>query len=416
MIQISTFTALALTASAAIVASFTPVSAFDTQVQKSTETASATTLDATDSPKRADDDGSRDTSGEWTDKPIAAHRAELLTLAFEAASSLPTHPHVKNRCRMQEDVITTCLELEQPRRALSYIEKIDNWRRGSTYADLALYLARHENAQHVSRFLELADQVAERKTEASNQEWRIDLIKAKIAAVLVATTAEKEIVDFKARVPELDAMVYHGGLEETTRALSEYAKLYDEHYADETRRNMLYTKVRKGWGNTPIQVRFESLSKLTETALAHDDRPTALVLAREAREVLAAADFVAEDRIPLIARSAALFRRAGDPDSSKKELDAAIALYDKHEKDIVDIYRSTALRALAEQYQELGDGDRALTLYSRAVEAGVVNPNSRPRADDLMAVCCSMARCDVQPTEPLMKRLREVRANLREPW
>lgn len=406
MIQISTFSALVLTA-------FTPWAGLDAH---SAIHADANATSTSDSTSRADEAGARGHSQELTDKPIAAHQAELLTLAFEAASSLPTHPHAKNRCRMQEDVVTTCLELDQPRRALSYIEKIDNWRRGSSYADLAHYLALHDGAQHVARYLELADQVAERKIEPGGQEWRIDLIKAKIAAVLVITTPTKETVDYKARLPELDAMVYHGGLEETTRALSEYAKLYDEHYADQTRRDALYSKVRKGWSSMPIQVRFESAAKLAETALAHDDRPTALVLAAQAREVLTGADFLAEDRVPLIGRLASLLRRAGDVDASKKELELGVALYDKNEKDIVDIYRSTALRALAEQYQELGAGDRAQALYARAVEVGVVNPNSRPRADDLMAVCCSLARCGLEPSEPLMKRLREVRANLREPW
>lgn len=356
-------------------------------------------------------------AAELTDAPLAAYRADLLTLAFDTASALPAHPHLKNRCRMQEDVVATCLELEQPRRALSYIEKIDNWRRGSTYADLAWYLSRHDCAQLVDRYLGLADEIAEtRKADPTEQEWRPELIKSKIASVLVAEGAEKETYDFGARVAELDAMVDHGGLEETMRALMEYAKLYDEHYANDVRRNMLFTKVKNSWSKSPVQVRFDVVLKLAETALQHGDTPTAGALAREARDVLGLIQFAPEDRIPLVARLVDMLRRTGDTAACRQELEAALALYDKNETQIIDMYRSQALRPLAEQYGKLGDGKKALELYARAAEAGVLNPNSRPRADDLQAVCCSIARSEVEPSAALMKRLREIRAGLRDPW
>jgi hypothetical protein len=50
------------------------------------------------------------------------------------------------------------------------------------------------------------------------------------------------------------------------------------------------------------------------------------------------------------------------------------------------------------------------------VEEGVVNPNSRPRADDLVDVCNSMARHGVEPDSKLTQRLKEVQASLRSPW
>jgi tetratricopeptide (TPR) repeat protein len=318
---------------------------------------------------------------------------------------------------MQEDVVTTCLAIDQPRRALSYIEKIDNWRRGSTYADLAFYLSRHGDTEHVDRYLALADEIADQKPADTNEQgWRPELIKTKIAAVLVAKSPAEAAPNVAARVAELDAMVDHGGLEETQRALIEFAKLYEQNYADETRRNMLYSKVRNSWKKSPIQIRFDTVMKLADAALAHEDAPTALVLAGETRTMVDAVDFAPEDRIPLVARLADLLRRAGDAAGAKTELAGALALYDKNAEQIVDIYRAQALRPLAEQYQKLGDTKQALELYGRAIEAGVQNPNSRPRADDLQAVCCSLARVDVDPGAALLKRLHEIRAGLRDPW
>jgi hypothetical protein len=40
---------------------------------------------------------------------------------------------------------------------------MDDWRRGSTYADLAFYLAAHGDTEHVDRYLALADEIADQK-------------------------------------------------------------------------------------------------------------------------------------------------------------------------------------------------------------------------------------------------------------
>ena len=78
--------------------------------------------------------------------------------------------------------------------------------------------------------------------------------------------------------------------------------------------------------------------------------------------------------------------------------------------------RAAALRPIAEGYARLGDRDRALELYKRAVEEGVANPNSRPRANDLAATCASLAVVDLEPDAELMARLREVSEGLGDPW
>ena len=72
-----------------------------------------------------------------TDKPLAVYQSELLDHAFETAAAIPVKPHIKDRSRAQEKVVEVSLELDQPLRALSLIERIDNWRRGSGYCDLA---------------------------------------------------------------------------------------------------------------------------------------------------------------------------------------------------------------------------------------------------------------------------------------
>lgn len=64
----------------------------------------------------------------------------------------------------------------------------------------------------------------------------------------------------------------------------------------------------------------------------------------------------------------------------------------------------------------MGDTAAALAVYKRAVEEGVHNPNSRPRAEDLSATCCSMALHGVEPDGSLWARMEDIRGRLGDPW
>jgi hypothetical protein len=110
------------------------------------------------------------------DVPLETHRYELLDVAFSAASAMPAYPHIKNRSRAQEAVVKTCLELEQPQRAVSYIERIDNWRRGAGYAEIAFYCALRGSGDEAARYLDKAVEIAGR-----TEDWRRDRIRSKIA-------------------------------------------------------------------------------------------------------------------------------------------------------------------------------------------------------------------------------------------
>lgn len=350
------------------------------------------------------------------DAPLPAHVTRLLDLAFEAASSLPTQPHIRNRCRMQELVAVTCLELDQPRRALSFIERIDNWRRGSLYADLASHLQSRGDTGSADAYLDEANDVSRRQNAANEQEWPKERIQGKIAAVRAARGPVAERSQAVTRLEMLDSVVEHGGFEEVCAALRQYAGLYEEAYVDTLFREGVVERVRKAGSKVAPQILIETVLELAESALRHDDVRTAATNASWAHELIHAAAFHTEDRLSLVARLVDVRFRAGDEDGARQELDRARVAYDEEAPRIVDIYRARCLRALAESYVAVGDRLRALESYARAVEAGVVNPNSRPRADDLVATCCSLARHEIDPGEALMKRLGEIRASLGEPW
>ena len=64
----------------------------------------------------------------------------------------------------------------------------------------------------------------------------------------------------------------------------------------------------------------------------------------------------------------------------------------------------------------MGEQAAAFRTYALAVEAGIDNPNSRPRAEDLSATCRSMALHDVRPDAQLWARIRQVSEGLGPPW
>jgi pentatricopeptide repeat protein len=123
-----------------------------------------------------------------------------------------------------------------------------------------------------------------------------------------------------------------------------------------------------------------------------------------------------ESAIPLMAQLARLRFRAGDEAGARAEAERALALFDAKRDTIANIYRARALRPIAEAYCAMGDTAAAFDLYKRAVEAGMENPNSRPRAEDLVATCCSLALHAMEPDAVLASRIREIQAGLGDPW
>ena len=75
-----------------------------------------------------------------------------------------------------------------------------------------------------------------------------------------------------------------------------------------------------------------------------------------------------------------------------------------------------ALRPLAEAYASLGQRMIASDLYERALTEAVVNPNSRPRVEDLVKVSISITRSGIEPSRSLELALDRVAKGLGEPW
>ncbi len=365
-----------------------------------------------------------------TDAPLPAWRTELLQIAFETGSAFPLKPFAKNRARAQQQVVEACLQLDQPKRAATYIAAISNWRRGMGYAHLAFHLAERGQGDKAEPYLGLAgkhgtdpllewraDRVRVRMAQAyallghaeRAAHFEKDVVPSEQGKVLAAKVASAEEDRFEAHMREVDHLISEKHMDSTTNALESSAEIYDRYFADPPRRALVEEKMRTAFTTLPPFARIDLLLEMAGVAVERGDRGKAEELVDEARQILQTHRWPLEYRIPLTARVAAWHFRAGAEAKGRAGAKAALALYEANRDDTRSMHRAGLLRPVAEAYHAMGRKATALGLYRQAVEEGFRNTAIRPRIDDLVDTCCSMALATVEPDTELLARMREIR-------
>ena len=369
------------------------------------------------------------------DRPLADFQIRLLELAFDAASAIPLDPHIRDRSRSQEQIVAACLELHQPTRAIRFIDKIDDWRRGSAYADCALYCVRNGYFSEARRSCDRADVIAERA-----EDWRRDAIRSKIAKARTlleqsqtdaalesrasnsatnngeSKPAETVGDDFDAQIASINQDIATGDFDLTKAVLESLSNLFDRFYSDLARRDLVEQKIKSSWAKLPYMIRIETMMSLAKSAISHNDKSKALELVNQTQEIIDSQQWLAEDRIPLRARVARLRYSAGDAAQARSDADAALAIFEQEREQVINIDRAGVLCSVAEAFAAMGDQSQSLGVYRRAIDAGIENPNSRPRAEDLASTCCSMAISGIEPDADTWANLHRIRQGLGQPW
>lgn len=369
------------------------------------------------------------------DKPLQAFQIPLLEMAYDTASTIPLHPHIKDRALVQYQIVTTCLEMGLPNRALGYGQKIDNWRRGAALADLARYCVENGIEADVESYLTKAIDAVK-----DVEDHRRDQVRVKVAMTRTllgehnkASSLEKgvevseqgksivariqsDMAAYEAQVRELDALITTRNFDLVLNAARGYAALFDKHYQDAKRRQHAEDRIKASWAPLTILIRVELLMQLAEVAFDHNDTGKAKSLVDDAQIVADSHRWPLEYHIPLMSRLASLRHRAGDVERAVADADKAFEKYKTERSSLFDIDRASALRPLAEAYHKMGHREKAMTVYRLVVEDGAENPNARPRAIDLAATCRSMALCEFEPDTKLMDRMAKIRSGLGVPW
>jgi hypothetical protein len=235
----------------------------------------------------------------------------------------------------------------------------------------------------------------------------------KVVGVKAMVADEKA---FDEHIKELDGFLASGDFDIIKNSLRSYAQLFNRFYDHSHRRSIVEEKIKSSWDKMPLLIRMYLLRELAKFALDHEDQDKALKLINEAQSLLDGNQWRPEHYIEQTSKLIDLRFRAGDIEKARSDADSMLALFNKERHRIVNIYRAGALRPLAEAYGSMNDKKTALFVYKKVVEEGITNPNSRPRAEDLSATCCSMALHAVQPDTELLTRIHQIRNRLGPPW
>ena len=368
--------------------------------------------------------------------PLVPEQVELLELAYGVASALPLDPHIKNRSRLQGEVATTCLELGAPERALGYFDGIANWRRGFGYASYAYSLASTEHVGDLERFLDLAQTIA-----SAEDGWRRQRIQSTIARTyallgdkeaadslatgLIPVEAERLVLELptgseadecEAHMKWAEQTFLSGDFDLVRAAFNGCVRLYGEHYQDVEAREALAAFVQSSLHKAPMDIGIGVLLRLARAAVEHGGAAQGLEFVKQVESLVDGEEWLPEHEVPMLAQIAEARFVCGDLQGAAARLESAHHIYSERRAQIVDVFRADALLPLAQAFQTTGSADQARKLYALSIEEALLNPNSRPRAEDLVAACCSMARSGVVPGEPLLTQLRSAAEGLGAPW
>ncbi|MBC8206775.1 MAG: hypothetical protein ISR85_03440 [Kiritimatiellales bacterium] len=389
-------------------------------------------------------------------QPVQEFQLKLLDLAFSGVSGMPLRPHIKNRSRAQMNIVDACLQLGQPTRAAEYIEQIANWRRWMGMADLAYYLAENgydrqadelvENAQGA---LKTSEDIRSGRIVAAApnplietlEDWRYRAVLSRIeemrfisgtinsfdadsktygdvnASALIIRMLPDSPESFDDTLNTLRLMTQDPNFEIVHLGLMEMAELVGRNYDRVDLSTFLVEDVSPKLNKQmPVFLRLDVLRRFADAALENSDPASALTVLDQIEELIEPLRSSPRIYIPEQAAFVQLLHKAGEADRAKTGLQLMISVYETKRDVIVDIERAELLCRIAETAECLGGREQALAFYTKAVEEGQVNPNSRPQAEDLERICRSLALHTVEPTEELWSALDAMKSGLGEPW
>lgn len=378
------------------------------------------------------DAGERVAAHEVLDKSF---QAVLLDFGFDAVSRIPVDPHGRDRARVQEVVAVTAFREGLKTRSAAMANQIANWRKGVVFAELAVDAARSGRADSAETFSRYA-----RSAIAGAQQWQTDRVLAKLAEAqlvlgkqaealeteksfgeaekgkVTAALAAQDGSDFDAVLGEADRAVVTGNFELTANALEICARLGEREDADASRWSRIMELVGRAKGKVAREIHIRAYLRLADARIARKNLAEATTLAALARSLRDEVRWTPEAELPITAEIARRIGASGDRAAGIAELEKGLASFLAREDEVADIFRAAALCAAAESFVALGERARALEVYRLAVEAGALNPNARPRAEDLALTTASLARAGIEPDPAMWKRLREIRDGLTDPW
>lgn len=357
-----------------------------------------------------------------------------LDWGFEFASAIASDE--KDRARAQEAVTLERAMTGDPDGAAVEAGRVEGWRQGVAYAEVAAEMARRGRSDEARALLARAEAVRSR-TEGwqgvrieSHILWARTLsgdpsVTPEAAAGLAASDKQ---YSGKAGAAAAVTLARHGRVNEALEALAGVDAAFDPESAWWKFHGHLEAS-RVGTLSKKEQRRFLEGGRAAATELAPWQRaenlPTLAAAYRkagrkkEARACLEEAETIAvglSDREPLkgplVAEVARGWAAQGDPARARRLLSSLDASVEK----VPVIEQPAVLANLAGAWKAAGDAAGAARYLDDALARAEALENARPRALAVVEVCRAMARFGLELTPERESRLETLRAGLGDPW
>lgn len=355
--------------------------------------------------------------------------------AFKFASAIVSDP--KDMGKAQEAVVWDLTSSGSWKDAEATAAKVEGWRRGTAYADLATALAKAGRVEDAKRMIAKAE--AFRPTIEGWQNVRI----ASHVAAAYAALGEKDKAKTLAVAVATEDLQQYGGMSTATVASGMAAQGEFEGASAELDRLKEGKDLDDAWWRT---VGYVDMSR--QKSLTRDQRVKAINLARdaadgipgwrkaealesvadefrklgmpkEAKETVASAQAILVAlpdtlpiKAPLLSNCARSWAELGDNATAHALLIRVESLAPK----VQPIERPAVYANAASSFAAMKDTASAKRLYGLALQDAATLVNARPRALAVVEICRSIGKSGVGLDEPTRARLNDLYAGLKDPW
>ena len=382
---------------------------------------------------------------------------ELIDNVSQAVILLPDMPHERTRNRELSHLITLLIDANAFEMAERWIKELSNWRAEELSTMLAIaYLedGRTEKAEQRIKEVELlAETVMGLKSgeiKATGEytklldaydDFRIERIKVGLAKYYLLKNEKKqaelwvegvlpsERAAFSKASAEsvsssnyeaalaINALLVQGEIFEGRQAgVGGMVRLHEQYYEDEAKRIDLENRIADAIPSMPIIFRVDWALTMAETAYKYSEIESSNQFFEQARLLLA--NNVLRPRLffPLQTNVIKTGLTIG---KGELAIELSHALYDQFyelENGIFNIHRADVLVACAESFAYVGLHDLAEEAYVITMEKMVINPNSRPRIEDLTVLMRSIVKSEIEVSKAIIDGVEKIILGLGDPW
>lgn len=396
------------------------------------DAASAPTSTATPAPR--DDSTPRPTP--TAPAVPSAWQADLLTHAMQVASAMEAKAHTRVKARLQKDVACAAIDVGMIDFAIGSADVIQDWRRGEVLAIAAQALARTGDRQRAEACVANAVQVATGAEVAKQERLNIEIARALAllghveqarqfgarASQDLTGQVEAELVtqvpidELDRQCDAFDRAIATGSFDIVRSGVEGYFRVWAHLRSDGVRSARAERAIRSALVALPPGMQIETYLRLADALQAAGRRDESLQALAAAASLLRGGDFLPDTLGPLVRDVARTQARHGDRAGAGALVREMLQRYEAAPTAMVDIERADYLRPLAEALQDLGEPNEARRVWTLALDAGSVNPNARPRAEDLCLTSLSMVRSGAEPTADMRTRMATIQNGLKAPW